>query len=624
MMKRTLYVASLAVVSAGIVAALSCAPRRPAPAKAGEAAAVEPIYLSPIAVVADKAGKTLYVAEHTGCRVAVVDVATGKVTRRLPLPGRATGLALSPDGSELHATAGVGDGRLVTFDTAGGKLQGILDAGHSPTAPVAARNGTRYVCDRFGNAVLAFAKGGARPLSIPVSRQPVALALGQGGRTLVVANHLPAGRSDRGDTSAAVTLIDTATNKVVTSLPLPNGSTVVRGVAVSPDGKLACVTFILARYMLPVTQIERGWLNTNVLAIVDVPGRKLLGTVLLDEPDRGAANPWAAAWTPDGKHICVSHAGTHEISVVDWVGLSKKLAAARAAGKGPDPQNDLSFLDGLRRRIALPGNGPRGLAVVGSTVYAAMTFSDSLCVVDVDPAAKTAPRTIRLGPVRPLSKARKGEMLFNDATLSFQEWVSCASCHPDGRSDALVRDLLSDGMGNSKSTKSLIFAHRTPPALITGIWSSAEVAVRGKMRFVLFSRRPEEDATCIDEYLKNLKPVPSPYLIRQPDGTLALSESAKRGKAVFDTAGCAECHHGPHLTDMKPHDVGTGVRREKGRKLDTPTLREVWRTGPFLHDGRAATMEEVFTTFNPKDLHGKTSKLTRRQLADLCRYVLSL
>ena len=70
--------------------------------------------------------------------------------------------------------------------------------------------------------------------------------------------------------------------------------------------------------------------------------------------------------------------------------------------------------------------------------------------------------------------------------------------------------------------------------------------------------------------------------------------------------------------------MGLGVDIEKGRKFDTPTLLECWRSGPYLYDGRAKSMMDVLTNCNKKDTHGKTSKLTKTQLADLCEYILSL
>ena len=623
MMKRMIgtvcMLAATGSLVVGLTSMLTSSPTSAAPAATAAGNAIR--YLSPIAVVADKAGKTLYVAEETGHQVAVVDVATEKVTKTLPLPGRATGLTLSPDGKHLIVTAGVPHGKLVFFDAATGQQKRIVDAGHSPIAPVMAKDGTVYVCDRFRDSVLVF-KGEQR-VSIPVSREPVGLGLGNGGKTLVVANHLPAGRADQDFTSSMITLIDTATKKVSKHIPLPNGGADCRDIAMSPDGKLACVTHILARYHLPTTQLERGWMNTNALTIIDVPNKKILNTVLLDDVDNGAANAWGIAWTPDGKFICISQAGTHEISVIDWDGLSKKLAKYEADGKGEDVKNDLSFLVDLRRRIRLCGDGPRGLTTIGSTVYATQYFSDTVCKVDVNPDIRPAPKCIPLGPKQPMSKARKGELYFNDARLCFQQWQSCASCHPDGRMDGLNWDLLNDGMGNPKSAKSMVLAHMTPPAMITGVRATAEVAVRAGIRFIQFAVRPEEDSVCIDEYLKSLQPVPSPFLVKV-NGKYQLSEPARRGEKLFKSQGCAECHSGPYYTDFKKYDIGVGTGREKGLKFDTPTLREVWRTRPYLYDGRAVTMEEVLKEFNPKDQHGATSKLNAQQVKDLAEYVMSL
>jgi len=210
MLKRVVEVVCLLAAAGGLVIALTSAV--PTPTSAAPAETREIRYLSPIAVIADKAGKTLYVAEATGHQIGVVDVASGKVTKNLPLPGEARGLTLSPDGKRLVAAAGVPDGKLVIFDTnpaAGYKQIGVIDAGHSPIAPVVAPDGTVYVCDRFRGAVLAFA--GKQRISIPVSREPTGLGLGDDGKTLVVANHLPAGRADQDFTASVVTLIDTAT-----------------------------------------------------------------------------------------------------------------------------------------------------------------------------------------------------------------------------------------------------------------------------------------------------------------------------------------------------------------------------------------------------------------------------
>ena len=136
------------------------------------------------------------------------------------------------------------------------------------------------------------------------------------------------------------------------------------------------------------------------------------------------------------------------------------------------------------------------------------------------------------------------------------------------------------------------------------------------MHRLLFAQRPEEDAAAVDAYLKSLRSVPSPYLV---DG--GLSEAAARGEGVFKSAGCAKCHSGELFTDLKKYDVGTGLEEEKGKEFDTPTLVEVWRTAPYLIDGRAGTIKDVLTVHNEGDKHGKTSGLSEKQIADLAEYV---
>lgn len=591
-------------------------------------ASVEEPYLSPVALAADSDGGTLYIAETTGRQIAVFDVATETVVRTFAMTEQPSGLALARDNSRLYVTGASPSGKVVVFDLNKGKLVGSIKAGHTPTGPVLSPDGNKlYVCNQFDNNISVIdLVGMAEVAKVPVMREPVGAVITSDGKNLFVANLLPAGVADGDYVAAVVSVIETVTNKVRVNIQLPNGSTDVRGICVSPDGRYVYVTHILARYQLPTTQLERGWMNTNALSVIDVKSEKLLNTVLLDDVHLGAANPWGVACSGDGKYICVAHAGTHEISVIDREGLHDKLTMAAAGNKVSDVisspgdvPNDLSFLFGLRWRIKLTGNGPRGLAIVGTKAYVAEYFSDSLAIVNVDSKARCRARSLLPGPQNPMTAVRKGEMLFNDATTCFQQWQSCASCHPgDGRLDGLNWDLLNDGIGNPKNTKSLLLSHKTPPAMISGIRENAEDAVRSGFRHILLSVCPEDDAAAIDEYLKSLEPVTSPYRVDHH-----LSPAAERGQKIFAEAGCASCHSGPLYTDLQKYDIGTGKGLNQNQAFDTPTLVEVWRTAPYLYDGRAATIEEVLTKYNQNDRHGVTSKLTAEQIADLAEFVLS-
>lgn len=583
-------------------------------------AAAEETYLSPLALAVQ--GEMVYVAEFTANQVAVFDATKNEVVATIGLPAPSTGLAMAPDGAKLYVTGGGPDGQVYVIDLSSNQVVGTHPAGHTPKSPAITPDGsTLFVCSQFNDCITAIDLTGlAEAVHIPVGREPVAAVLALGGARLVVANLLPAVRADADYVSARVDIIDVSTKSNAGSVSLPNGSSSLLGICASPDGAYAYVTHILSRYQLPTTQLERGWTNTNAVSVIDVANRTLVNTALLDDVDLGAANPWGVACTEDGKWLCVAHSGAHELSVIDRDLLHKKLADAAMAGKAESVPNDLAFLVGIRKRVGLPGKGPRGLAAMGPRVFAAEYFSGTLASVELPVGDRPKSQSFALGSEPAMTVIRAGEAFFHDGSVCFQQWQSCASCHPgDGRVDALNWDLLNDGMGNPKNTKSLLLCYDTPPTTATGVRDNAMTSTRAGIRFILFNQLPEEQAVSVDEYLKALKPVPSPRLVEGK-----LSHAAQRGENVFDSAGCGNCHPAPLFTDMKGHHVGTGTGREADALFDTPTLIEVWRTAPYLHDGRALTLEEMITTFNGQELHGETAALTEQQVADLVEYLLSL
>jgi DNA-binding beta-propeller fold protein YncE len=524
----------------------------------------------------------------------------------------------------------------------------------------------------------------------------VAADITKDGRFLLVANHLHAGRADQEQVAATVSVLDLVADAVVKELSLPNGSGVVKEVRISPDGKYAVVTHLVASFNRAASQVAFGWMNANALTIIDIEKMETRYTVLLDSLERGAANPWGAAWSTDGGTLVVAHSGTHEVSVIDFPKLLAGLERLAAPENGRDYQRrdrsgggvlrfvsryeglveGLPFLVGARQRVKLPEGdlGPRAVVVAGRKAYVANYFSDTLSVIDLgttppgvesvrleakagkdpfhwvpDPSGARQTGTQLGTPWKAslpgVDPVRRGEFYFYDATLCRQGWQSCASCHPgEARADGLNWDLLNDGIGNPKNTKSLLFAHRTPSAMSLGVRETAESAVRSGIRNILFTEQPEEVASAIDEYLKSLRPVPSPYLVQkdeelnhgkhgkhgmkkeQEEGTEGrLSQAAERGAMVFERAGCAECHPPPLFTDLHRYDVGTRRAFDKPTdRFDTPSLIELWRTAPYLHDGSAATVRDVLTTRNAKGQHGQASGLSKEEINDLCAYLLSL
>jgi len=582
-------------------------------------------YLSPEYMAVAPDGKTLYVTMATSNELLLYDTNNGKAIGRWTLPCDPSGVTVAADGT-VYVTGGNAEGALYELD-ATGKILAKVETGHTPLSPVVARDGkTVYVLNRFDNSVVAIDVASREVrATVPVLREPFAAALGAGGHLLFVANHLPACPAN-GNMAAAVSVIDMSNFKLLKHVMLPNGSTGVRGIAADSDGRFIYVTHMLGRYQLPTMQLERGWMSTAGLSIFNGETGEYVNTVLLDDVYLGAANSWGVAVSSDGKHLIVAHAGTREISVIDREALHAQLGKAAkgervtdVTNSAADVPNDLSFLANIRRRVELDGEGPRGVTVVGDRVFATLYFSDALAEVRMDDATLKSV-AIPLGPTVDLSRdaVRRGEMLFNDAIRCFQHWLSCASCHPDARMDGLNWDLLNDGVGNPKSVKSMLLSHQTPPAMGHGIRSTAEVAVRSGFKYILFSTAPEDDAVAVDGYLKSMHPVPSPYLVNGK-----LSKLAKKGQKIFEQAGCNNCHSGSYYTNMKSYDVGTLRRWDKRKEkplLDVPSLIEVWRTAPYLHDGRTMSVEEAFRSCSQEGVSG----LSPEEIKALQAFVLSL
>jgi len=167
-------------------------------------------------------------------------------------------------------------------------------------------------------------------------------------------------------------------------------------------------------------------------------------------------------------------------------------------------------------------------------------------------------------------------------------------------------------MGNPKNTKTLLLSHQTPPCMATGIRKNAEVAVRSGVKYILFMEGEDEIYESIDEYLKSLKPLPSPYLVNGK-----LSGKAKKGKKIFEE-NCASCHSGEYYTDQKQYKVGWTTGPDKGLSMDVPALNECWRTAPYLYDGRSYSMKDMLK------VHGPHKPVTEKELEELEEYVLSL
>ena len=561
--------------------------------------------LFPTDITLNDKGEIL-ITEKGRNRISIFSPDGKTLLRTIPVDESPTGILLDADKAYVTTNAATGHLQIISLET--GKQETAIATGSGACYPIFGPDKKHiYVCNQFQNTVSEVDPAIHQVIrSVKVLREPKSALFSKDGEYLFVTNFLPAQRADVDYVAACVSVIRMSDFTKVKDIQLANGSNALRGICMTPDGKYIYISHNLGRFTVPTSQLQQGWMNTSAFSIIDVAKQEFIGAVVVDEPERGAAGIWSIVCNDET--LFITHSGTHEISVIDHKAMLDKFL------NYPNKSMldyDLRFLYGLRKRIPLEGNGPRKMIMENGKLYIPTYFADILNIVD---AQTCEIATVNLNPDREESAENKGERYFNDASHCFQNRQSCNGCHPgDARTDGMNWDLMNDGVGNSKNCKSLLFSHPTPPSMISGIRETAEWAVRAGFKFIQFFDITEEDAVCVDAYLKSLRPVPSPYLV---DGEL--SDLAKEGRKIFEKLNCTECHSGPYYTDLKMHRIGEDIEFEKG--WDTPTLREVWRTAPYLFDGRAATMEEVFEIHK----HGIDKKVSKKEIKALTEYVNSL
>ncbi len=570
-----------------------------------------PKFFSPTDFDIDAKLNQLFVAGKTANEIRVYNLFDFSLDKSLVT--ERTPKAVKIAGDNLLLTQSYSEGELLVIDKNSLEIKSRIKVGHGACdIATTSDNKTAFVANQFSNDISVVDLENKKETNrIPVLRQPKQLEISKDEKYLFVANFLTINRADRDTVTSEITIIDLQTEKPLKHIQLANGSNALRGMALSVDGKYLFISHNLGRFQVPTTQLEQGWMNTSALSVINTATLKFVATVLLDEPEYGAAGSWGVECTE--AFIFVAHSGTHDFSKIDYPKFIEKLESY------PDKASlsyNLRFLSDIRNRIKADGNGPRTLKTFNNQLFVANYFTDNISIFDLKASSNSVVKSIQLNEISEMDEVRLGEMYFNDATYCFQGWQSCNGCHPDeARTDGLNWDLLNDGMGNPKNCKSMLLAHETPPAMITGIRLNAEAGVRAGFTHIQFTQIEEAHAMAVDKYLRSLKAVPSPHLINGQ-----LNKKAKKGKIIFENESCNFCHSGNWFTDLKKHEMGRQEEYDHQNTWDTPTLIEVWRTGPYLHDGRCATMEEVFSI----EKHGLRNELPEEEIEQLSEYVLSL
>ncbi len=461
--------------------------------------------------------------------------------------------------------------------------------------------------------------------------------------------------------------IDVETRDVVRQF---NVGEFVRGIALSPDGRRAFViefyTAVVKAVDLATGQISDEWhgVRTDNLArqIIAHPRRPKAyfahmrsratfshgagsifpyASVVDTDPGEGrrrkripmdsfmgnrvTANPWEVAVSADGRQFYVVFSGTDDMFACDVV---------------DDDYREIA----LRGHLRL-GHNPRAIRVApdGKNFYVYNALDFAVAAYDAQRLELLATIPVCDDPLG--DEVRRGKILFHSALQPMvgRRWISCSSCHPDGEPDGRTWQK-QEGQRDTPSLSGLAWTH---PVLwsanrdevqdwehtIRSSLMQGRGLIRGEVQPVFGppNKRRSADLDALAAYTN------SHTFTLSPHAKNGLSEAAKRGHEIFFSAktSCSRCHAGPLYTDSRPrpherivrHNVGTGdddPTETMGPAYDTPTLLGVYRTAPYLHHGKAATLDEVVTVHNPADKHGKTSHLTEPQIADLVAFLKSL
>ena len=375
----------------------------------------------------------------------------------------------------------------------------------------------------------------------------------------------------------------------------------IRGLQVSRNGKMLLVAHQMLNELAHTVRNDVHWglLMSNDLRWMPLDrvltGRSDLyeGAHMhpLGEAGSATSDPSAVAVAADGTAI-VALGGVGEIAV--------------------GQEHDFSL-----HRIEV-GRRPTALAVTADSgrAYVACTFDDA--VTEVDLAKREAVRSISLGTLRELTLAERGELLFYDGELSHDRWMSCHSCHTDGHTNGQLNDNLSDQtFGAPKRVLSLLGKRDTLPLAWDAGTADFAAQIRSSVQKTMQrDREPsEQQVAALTAFLESLPPPPPLDAARDTLDAAAV----ERGRAVFAAKQCADCHAPPAYTTPRVYDVG--LEDELGRKkFNPPALRGVSQRGPFLHDGRAATLRSVFSEHD----HPPKGPVAGRELEDLLAFLRSL
>ncbi len=629
-------------------------------------------YASPIEMLFSHSGSRLFLLCQSG-EVRVFNAATYAWSKTISVGHEPRGFSLSPDGSRLFV-ANSWDDTISVIDT---RALNVVATWHVGMEPSSVLDGPAddhlYVANRISNDIAVLdAHTGREIKRLSAGRGASYMTLSPDGKRIYVTHVYPNNSPYGTAPESEITVIDTRSSEVVNRMPLHSIAGVFH-VALSSDNRLGVAAELHPKNLVPLTSVEHGWVFQDTLTLFGADAGNRTVEVSLDDLDSYAVRPFGLAIMPDKSRLYVSSGGSELVSVIDIQRLLRYIHTHRP----PFTYNLAAAGNYVIRRLPV-GHDPRGLALSpdGRRLLVANRLDDTVSVFDtqtnqlvstirlagsthlwslntamkvfsdvsytpegrkrcadchIDEQHRNA-QEMNLSRIKKIVALRRGEQIFYTADYSFHGGFGCANCHIDSTFDGLNWDLEPDGLGRNILDNRLLEDIRdTAPFKWNGGNPNlpTECGPRTEKFFWRSQNYNVRKLADLTAYVNSMPARPNRW--RLPGNNLTPMQ--ERGKEIFDRKvdnfhqpippanRCSYCHSGPLGTDQKKFDVGTKGPNDDSGLFDTPQLENVALTAPYLHDGSAATLEEIWTMHNPHDQHGRTNDLQKDELNDLIEYL---
>ena len=560
----------------------------------------------------------LWVSNKDASKITIINTSNFNIVQTISLKAGSQphGIAFSPDGNNAYVAL-EGSGKLLQLNPSSGAIKSSLNVGDRPRHIGINANSTKVFVSLFVSPKVP-GEDTANPRTTINGKH-------YGGEVVVV------NASNNSINKKIILKHNNVVDAEHSSRGIPN---YLGPVVISPDGKSAWVSS-------KQDNIKRGILRDNRQLTHDSTVRSISSKINLvteneilvnrvDHDNGGVAS--TSIFSKTGNYLFVALEGSREIAVVD------------------------AYSNEEFYRFSV-GRAPQGLALSedGMTLYTHNFMDRSVTVHDISNIInRRATEVTQLAIYNLVSNEKlalnvfNGKQLFYDARdqrLAREQYISCASCHNEGDSDGRVWDMTGFGEG-LRNTIALVGRGGTAHGPLhwsanfdevqdfegqirdlsggTGLMSDNNFFA-GSHSQALGDKKAgiSQDLDDLAAYVASLDTMPiSPN--KTNSGTL--TSEALQGQQIFVEKGCDSCHSGKHFTDSADnnlHNVGT-LRSTSGTRLnqslsgiDTPTLKGLWLTSPYLHNGSANTIEAAIEAHSNVSLSANERNLVARYLNQL-------